>query len=83
MEPNYFDIVVNEVAGTMDIPATSLTSDTTFAEIGMDSLQALQLLVALEGLTGIQFEESDLKHFVTVQSTVDLIVDRSKRAVEA
>jgi acyl carrier protein len=80
MEPNYFDLVVNEVAVTMEIPADSLSPSTVFAEIGMDSLQALQLLVALEQLTHMQFEESDLKHFVTVQSVVDLLTERSKRA---
>jgi acyl carrier protein len=80
MEPNYFDLVANEVSTTMEIPADSLSSSTVFAEIGMDSLQALQLLVALEQLTGMQFEESDLKHFVTVQSVVDLLTERSKRA---
>jgi acyl carrier protein len=80
MEPNYFDLVVNEVAATMEIPAGSLSPSTTFAEIGMDSLQALQLLVALEQLTHMKFEEPDLKHFITVQSTVDLLIERSKGA---
>lgn len=80
MEPNYFDLVAKEVAATMDIPVSSLSPETRFAEIGMDSLQALQLLVALEQITQMQFEESDLKQFVTVQSTVDLLVERSKKA---
>jgi acyl carrier protein len=46
----------------------------------MDSLQALQLLVALEQATQMQFEEADLKQFVTVQSIVDLLHERSRKA---
>ena len=80
MEMNILDLVINEVASTMDVPLSSLSTETALKEIGMDSLQALQLLVALEQATKMQFEESDLKQFVTVQSIVDLLNDRSRKA---
>ena len=78
MESDMFELVVNEIAATMDIPAASLHMDATLAEIGMDSLEALQLLVSLEQATQVQLEEQDLKKFTTVQSIVDLLNQRRK-----
>ena len=80
METNILDLVMNEVSSTMDVPLDSLSPETPLKEVGMDSLQALQLLVALEQATQMQFEEADLKQFVTVQSIVDLLHDRSRKA---
>jgi len=78
MESDVFELVVNEIAATMDIPAASLHMDASLAEIGMDSLEALQLLVSLEQATQVQLEEQDLKKFTTVQSIVDLLNQRRK-----
>jgi acyl carrier protein len=78
MESEMFELVVNEIAATMDIPAASLHMDASLAEIGMDSLEALQLLVSLEQATQVQLEEQDLKKFTTVQSIVDLLNQRRK-----
>ena len=78
MESDMFELVVNEIAATMDIPAASLHMDSSLAEIGMDSLEALQLLVSLEQATQVQLEEQDLKKFTTVQSIVDLLNQRRK-----
>ena len=78
MESDMFEVVVNEIAATMDIPAASLHMDASLAEIGMDSLEALQLLVSLERATEVQLEEQDLKKFTTVQSIVDLLNQRRK-----
>jgi acyl carrier protein len=77
---NTLDLVVNEIAATMDVPAASLGPDTLLADIGMDSLQALQLLVALEQSAKIQLEEEDLRRFTTVRSIVDLLNMRWEKA---
>jgi acyl carrier protein len=78
MESDMYELVVNEIAATMDIPAASLHMDSSLAEIGMDSLEALQLMVSLEQATQVQLEEQDVKTFTTVQSIVDLLNQRRK-----
>jgi acyl carrier protein len=78
MESDMYELVVNEIAATMDIPAASLHMDSSLAEIGMDSLEALQLMVSLEQATQVQLEEQDVKKFTTVQSIVDLLNQRRK-----
>jgi acyl carrier protein len=77
MEVDVLNLVMSEVASTLDVPVDSLRPETSLAEIGMDSLQALQLLVSFEQATNMQLEESDLKQFVTVQSIVDLLNQRT------
>ena len=79
MENETFELVVNEIAATMDIPAASLRADTALAEIGMDSLQAVQLLVSLEQATKIQLNEDDLKHFTTIGSIVNLLTEQARK----
>lgn len=68
-----FNLVVNEIATTLDVPISALRPETRLADIGMDSLQGLQLLVALEETAGIQLEEADFKRFTTVRSIVELL----------
>lgn len=80
MEVDTFDLVTNEIAATMDVPLGSLRPETSLAELGMDSLQALQLLVAFEQALGMQLDEADLKQFATVQSIVDLLNERCGQA---
>jgi acyl carrier protein len=80
MGTDTFDLVINEIAATMDIPAASLRPDTLLTQIGMDSLQGLQLLVALEQAAGLQLEEEDFKHFTTVGSIVGLLNARWQEA---
>jgi acyl carrier protein len=83
MNQDALDLVVNEIAATVDMPVSSLKPETLLSGIGMDSLHALQLLVALEDATGIQLEEEDLKQFTTVQAIVDLVNERRRNATAA
>lgn len=83
MQNGTFEMVVNEIAEVMDIPASTLRADSQLAAIGMDSLEALQLLVALEESLKVELEESDLKRFATVQSIVDAIEARREKAAAA
>lgn len=80
MEVKTLDLVINEIANTMDIPAAALSAETSLAGLGMDSLELLQLLVALEEATEMELSESDVKQFVTIQSIVDLLNERSRKA---
>jgi acyl carrier protein len=83
MQVDVNQLVTNEVAMTMDIPASSLNADTPLAELGLDSLQALQLLVSLEEALQIRFDEEDVKQFKTIQAIVDLVNERCRKAAAA
>ena len=83
MKDDTFNKVVNAIAEMMSVPANSLTADMTLDEIGMDSLEGLQLLIELEQVTGIQVEEADMKRFTTIQSIVDLLNERFHKSAAA
>ena len=72
--------VANEIAAMMGIEVSSLTPQTTLREIGMDSLEGLQLLIELERVTNATVEEADMKRFTTIQSIVDLLTERLQKA---
>jgi len=80
MQDETFTRVASEIAALMDIPASSLRPETSIVEIGMDSLDGLQLLIELERVTQTQIEEGDLKRFTTIQSIVDIVNLRLREA---
>ena len=81
---NYtYSKVANEIAAMMGIEVSSLTPQTTLREIGVDSLEGLQLLIELERVTNATVEEADMKRFTTIQSIVDLLNERLQKAAAA
>ena len=83
MNVDTLNTVVNEIATMMGVPADSLGADTSLADIGMDSLEALQLLIGLERAMQMEIEEADLKRFTTIQSIVDVLNERFQKAAAA
>ncbi len=55
-----------------DIPADEVTRDATFEGLGLDSLDVVDLTLALEEKTGITLEDDELEEVVTVGDAVDL-----------
>jgi acyl carrier protein len=80
MHDETFTRVAAEIAAVMGIPADSLRPETTMAEIGMDSLDGLQLLIELERVAQTEIDEKDLKRFTTIQSIVDIVNLRVRQA---
>ena len=83
MNGDTFGKVVTAIAGMMGIEAGSLRPETTLDEIGMDSLEGLQLLIELERVTNLQVDEADMKRFTTIQSIVNLLDERLQDAAAA
>ena len=80
MREETYNRVVSEIAALTGISADELRPETTITEIGMDSLDGLQLLIELERVTGTEIEEKDLKRFTTIQSIVDVVNQRIRAA---
>jgi acyl carrier protein len=80
MHEDTYNRVVSEIAALTGVSADELRPETTIAEIGMDSLDGLQLLIELERVTGTEIEEKDLKRFTTIQSIVDIVNQRIRAA---
>lgn len=68
--------VVREEKTLPDIP---LTSDTALADLGIDSLDALNILFALEEAFSVSIPEEDSRAIRTVGDLVDAI-EKAQRA---
>ena len=69
-----FEKVKNILAAQFDVDEESITMDTDILEdLGADSLDVLQLLMAIEDTYGITVPDEELLNFVTVQDVVDYL----------
>ncbi|MBY5164208.1 acyl carrier protein [Nitriliruptoria bacterium AS10] len=61
-----------------DIPADEVTRDASFEGLGLDSLDVVDLTLALEEKTGITLEDDELEDVVTVGDAVDLAASKQE-----
>jgi acyl carrier protein len=66
-------LLVAEIARFIESTPDAIDIQKPLTEIGIDSLQGLQLIVLLERKYGVQIEESDLHHFSTVENIAQFI----------
>jgi len=62
--------VIAEIAAVKRVPIESITIDTTFEELAMDSLDAMNLLFSLEEHLGISIPDEAANSIKDVRSTV-------------
>uniref|UniRef100_A0A1J3HWF8 Acyl carrier protein n=1 Tax=Noccaea caerulescens TaxID=107243 RepID=A0A1J3HWF8_NOCCA len=76
------DIVKEQLALSAD---TALTAESKFSALGADSLDTVEIVMALEEKFNISVEESDAQNITTIQEAADLIEDlvQKKPAAEA
>ena len=67
------DRVRNILAKVQRVPVDTVTPSTTFEQLGMDSLDATNLLFAIEDEFNISIEDEAAKDFRSVQEVADAI----------
>ncbi|CAH8384723.1 unnamed protein product [Eruca vesicaria subsp. sativa] len=66
------DIVKEQLALSADTP---LTAESKFSALGADSLDTVEIVMALEEKFNISVEETDAQNITTIQEAADLIED--------
>jgi acyl carrier protein len=60
------------------VPADEISAEATFEALGLDSLDIVELTLALEDRTGIKLGDDDLEQVRSVQDAIDKV--REKQA---
>ncbi|ONK66050.1 uncharacterized protein A4U43_C06F3650 [Asparagus officinalis] len=72
-QPETLEIVQNTIAKQLSIDETTVTPHTKFADLGADSLDTVEIMMALEEEFGVSIGEGGAENVSTVQDAVDLI----------
>lgn len=65
---------VREQLASFEVDAASVSADSAFDALGLDSLDLVELSVRIEDAYGIDIEEDDLKDVTTVDKAIDLVL---------
>ncbi|KAL3527327.1 hypothetical protein ACH5RR_011983 [Cinchona calisaya] len=72
-QPETLVIVQSTIAKQLSIEECTVTPQTKFADLGADSLDTVEIMMALEEKFGVSIGESGAENIATVQDAADLI----------
>lgn len=73
---NYFDKIKEALSDKLN--GKELTLDSSFRDLGIDSLDLVDLVFALEEEIGTEFEDEELLSIKTVKDLLNLIDEKTK-----
>lgn len=65
--------VVAVIAEKLSIPAENVTTESTFKDLGADSLDIVEIIMNFEETFGIEIKDEDAEKIQTIGHAVDLI----------
>ncbi|KAE8665297.1 Acyl carrier protein 1 [Hibiscus syriacus] len=72
-DPETLKTVQTTIAKQLSIDVSSVTPETKFADLGADSLDTVEIMMALEEQFGVSVGEGGAENIATVQDAADLI----------
>lgn len=66
-----YDLIESILVGTFGVPAEEVSPDATFEGLGLDSLDLVELTMAIEDETGITIEDEEVEEIRTVRDAVE------------
>ncbi|MFN2556021.1 MAG: acyl carrier protein [Nitriliruptorales bacterium] len=77
MDQNIYANVERILTGTFQVPADEVSPDATFESLELDSLDLVELTLAVEEELGVKIEDEEMEQIRTVRDSVDLIAAKS------
>ena len=71
MSESIQDRVLRVIATTRRVPLETVRPDSTFEELGIDSLDRINILFELEGEFDIEIDDEQAKQVTTLQQMID------------
>ncbi|KAL8469818.1 hypothetical protein ACS0TY_032614 [Phlomoides rotata] len=72
-QPETLEVVQRTIAKQLSVDETTVTPQTKFADLGADSLDTVEIMMALEEKFEVSIGESGAENIATVQDAADLI----------
>ncbi|KAF9616105.1 hypothetical protein IFM89_028571 [Coptis chinensis] len=72
-KPETLSTVQTMIANQLSVDASTVTPETKFADLGADSLDTVEIMMALEEKFGVSIGEGAAESIATVQDAADLI----------
>ncbi|KAH6768062.1 acyl carrier protein 4 [Perilla frutescens var. hirtella] len=72
-QPETLQVVQSTIAKQLSIDEVTVTPQTKFADLGADSLDTVEIMMALEEKFGVSVGEGGAENIATVQDAADLI----------
>jgi len=76
MSEDLFTTFTELLVSDFGVPAEEVTPDATFEALGLDSLDIVELTLALEDRTGVKLGDEDLEQVRTVQDAISKVEER-------
>ena len=70
-----------QVSNMTELPVEEIDEQAHLGELGIDSLQALELLVAIERTYGIEIPQEELEQFTSINKVAELVNRRVQALV--
>jgi acyl carrier protein len=68
--------IVDIVAAKLDVDKGSITADSTFQDLGADSLDLLEIIMRFEEQFGMEINDEDAEKMHRMQEVIDYINER-------
>ena len=63
------------LAEQLNISAEQITAETTFSDLEADSIDVVEMIMALEDIYDVEFPEDDLEYYPTLESLVTVLYE--------
>ena len=63
------------LAEQLNINAEQITAETTFSDLEADSIDVVEMVMALEDIYDVEFPEDDLEYYPTLESLVTVLYE--------
>jgi acyl carrier protein len=73
------DFIINTLITKSQVPPETVTADSTFESLALDSLVFIELEAILAGRFGVEFDDGELKAERTIRGAAALVEARSAR----
>lgn len=76
MEANMLERILNIIAGYVDVPKEAFDEDTNIFDLGIDSLRMLKIIMEIEDVYNVKFEDREIVDLRSASDIEKIILEK-------